>query len=247
MEIEQLKCSMDRYKINIEKEFRSLVPIYTLIMDILNFELMSIEPNLLKYLYDLIKERIDESSKELNKFLSKKKFNVIGSLIKENKEMTAIVCEVCMCELFNYYTICKSKLCKELKDKDSELIMCFNCLDHHCNVCANNKEIIAFYKYSYESLDRLLYRIEKVIGSHTDNIKLDFYEENFNNLQEDLCKINTYTQQMARIKLAYIEDNQLINEKINIYNNLKKFVSLTDNNKYDSISQFGKDTFFNII
>jgi hypothetical protein len=153
-----LNHSMDRYELNTEIKFKSLVPMQTLILDILNHEMYDLSKEYvqtcIKYLEKTINEAINKKS-EINKELQQKNLNI--SLVKEPDDSFGQNCDNCNIEIFNYWGHCE--ICSKETEK---YILCLNCFMIHLNKCKepNSPKNQLYFKYEEKDLIKFLQRVD---------------------------------------------------------------------------------------
>ncbi len=152
-----LKCSMDRYEINKIIKLRSLVPMLTLIMDLLNSEMFTLSIDFVKCCSDYLIPTVQES---INRFepLKEEFQNANGKynlgIFKEDEMYMVENCEVCLKEIFNIWAYCQ--ICSKAKE---QFIVCLDCFRNHLTKCYNPKLQFIFYKYETKDLLKFLERL----------------------------------------------------------------------------------------
>lgn len=222
------EIALDRFNINKTIPMRSLVPIFNLMIDILNFEMYYLDIDLVKFCYEKLKDIHYESSKELKNILNNPKYFKI-QLLKEESHL--VVCELCYEELFNFWSYADFSKKREKFDA----IMCSKCFEKEFNNFDLNSPITIGYKYEIDELDKLLRRVEKRISIEEKN-EVDWdYENEF---QPSLVKINSDTVFNCKIKMEFIQRNlkdiesgkltNFLNKKNKIFEKISPLVVMED-------------------
>jgi hypothetical protein len=219
------ETALDRFNINKKIPMRSLVPIYNLMIDILNFEMYYLDLNLVKLFYDKIRDIHLETINKFKKILNNQKYSNL-KLQKEDKDIHLVVCELCYDELFNFWSFADLTKGKESYDA----IMCSKCFEKEFNNFNKNSQISIGYKYDIEEIEKLLKRVERRIRiEEIGDIKY------LNEFQPSLIKINNDTIFNCKIKTEFIKrniDNQnmtfFLNKKNKIFEHISYKVILED-------------------
>ncbi len=195
-----LKLSMDRYNINKKIHFRSLVPMNTLILDILNHEMISLDYSYIETCKKYIIPTINESIKELNSIkdeLSAKDDKHKIALIQEPDEYLVQNCEECLNETFNCWGYCDA--CSK---KEQPKVLCVKCFKSHLKTCMKPQQQFYFYKYEEEALDYFKKRLE--FRSLYENGAVTL-EKEIKEIQSKLVKNTKDSQMINQKKLTKIE------------------------------------------
>lgn len=184
------KMAIERYKINKSINYRNIIPLYTLILDLVNNELNTLETPLLEFLLKYLEEGIQISRADYKKFneiknknslpqgrltnnsialnfneeeFLKKTSNVNSKFSKINyqKESDDIVVVDC--------SICEDELfnywafCEFCSSSNKEAILCINCFIKHVETCRHffqEKNYFFFHKYNDNDLNNLVANIK---------------------------------------------------------------------------------------
>ena len=145
------KTSFERNGINKGIDFKSLVPMHVLSLDLVNNELATLDFALVEFLKLQIESQANE---EKNNFLLSE-----IKKVQVNPYDNVINCETCYAELFMYYYKCEKCAKNRIKGKKDFCFFCFDCVNMHKERC--NGIIVAVKKFDEESLQALYENIEK--------------------------------------------------------------------------------------
>lgn len=152
---------MERYEINKEIKMRSLVPMHTLILDLLNHEMFELDVSVVEYCYGIIKRTIEETNlefKQLKTFIENDANSHVIVTRKEEDSYLVDVCENCLEEIFNAWVYCE--MCTE-KSKDTvQIIICIKCFYKHIKGGHPPNSMYCFYRYEEEDLEKFINRLE---------------------------------------------------------------------------------------
>jgi hypothetical protein len=153
---------MERYEINKSIKFKSLVPMLTLILDILNYEMLDLDFIFVDYCYNIIKQAITESLKgfkQLLEVVKENKNNKFVSVLKELDNYHVNTCEECLSEIFYSYVYCEH--CTEKNPRCGQIILCLKCFfKHNETVHHTSRSYYGFYKYDESELLKFISRLE---------------------------------------------------------------------------------------
>jgi len=211
----QFETALDRYKVNREIKMRSLVPLYTLMIDIMNFEMYYLDLELVKFCFYNLQELIRNSNIKNSKILMNPLYSHI-SIKKELESQNIVVCENCFDEIFNLWVYAE-KFVGARKEKH-DLIMCPVCFEKEFKYIDADYPFFISYKYETKDLKKLLERVNKRIdieeGKLLCNGELD------DEFQMSLVKINKDTIFNSKTKSEFIKKN-LNDEKLTVFSNKK--------------------------
>lgn len=195
---------------------RSLVPLFTLMVDLLNYEMYYLDICLVKYCYANLLEVFSSSEKSINNLLQNPLYANV-QIIKETDNENLVVCEICYDELFNYWAYGEKFLRKDKYDA----IMCLSCFEREFKSLDFKYRVFLAYKYSIHDLKKLFERVKKRIdieenNIETYNLKTDFenstedkiYYELEDEFQANLAKANKDTRFNNRLKAEFIDNNK---------------------------------------
>lgn len=156
------KKSFERNCINNGISFKNLVPMHVLAMDLLNFELDTLDIHLIELLRDNLLNKANEELEEYKTSLyPSPEINGYDNVIN---------CEICYKELLNYYYKCVKCIKIRLKGKKSYCFFCYPCAkDTHKYKCKG--KIAAVQKFGEADFKKLLDRVEaRCKGEDTGNV-----------------------------------------------------------------------------
>lgn len=211
----QFQTALERYKVNREIKMRSLVPLFTLMIDILNFEMYYLDINLVKYCLENLQEIFKLSNIQNSKILHSPLYSRIP-IYKELESQNAVVCENCFDEIFNFW-IYAEKFTGIKKDK-YDTLMCPACFEREFKYIDQTASLFIAYKYETQELKKLFSRIEKRIDIEEGNY--DSKGEIEDEFQVCLIKSNKDTRYNAKIKSEFLLKNKN-DENLTVFLNKK--------------------------
>ena len=144
--------SFERDWINKAIEFKSLVPMHVLAMDLLNSEVNTLDFGLVELLRDQIRYKNQEEMEICTN-------SALGPLQLNNSD-NVINCENCYAEMFRVYYKCNKCANKRLKGIDEKCFFCYECATKiHAAVCKS--KIAPVQKFSEKMFDMLEENIER--------------------------------------------------------------------------------------
>ena len=146
----QLSRICERWKVNSDIGFRSLIPTRTFFQDLLNHDFMKFDDKAFKFLLEQGREIVNYSNKEFSDFIKWPARKSRGIPLKNDdpKNNMILVCSSCYSEIFNLWGYCNFLV--------EDGIYCINCFKAHVLSCKRETTHIAFQKYSNENLKLLL-------------------------------------------------------------------------------------------
>jgi hypothetical protein len=156
--LHQFKAAFDRAALNVKINFRNLVPIHTLGLDLLNHESETLAPDLREYLGKKVQFIIEAEAESLTEI------NIKEDDLQVVTDELVISCENrgCYAELFWVYGKCCQ--CAEDKFSNAEIpaFFCIDCsIGHHAD---GEHEVTYLAKYTRNDLDALLERVNSGSG-----------------------------------------------------------------------------------
>lgn len=154
----QFEAAFDRFAVNLEINFRSLVPLHNLALDLLNFDMPSLPPDLILMLKAHVNIRFQTEAMQLRKAINK------GVPLVDTSE-NVVSCEHCYHEILYAYAKCWPCQVQRLKGiTEAPTFYCMNCFDNHkCGA-----ELIGFViKFVEGELNKLNVRIKEYLASGT--------------------------------------------------------------------------------
>jgi hypothetical protein len=125
----QFEAAFDRFAVNDSINFKSIVPLYNLGLDLLNFDLPNLSDELIKLLREQVNERFMMELRQLKKILK-------GQKPLTDSTENVVACESCHKEILYAYVKCWS--CHVLRLKNLRDVQAFHCLrchpKHDCGV-----------------------------------------------------------------------------------------------------------------
>ena len=148
-EVNQFRSSMEKYNLYQTLKLRSLVPKYTLMIDLLNFELYNLDLNLVEYCYNILEKEINLRKEEFSQCINMKKYK---SLPVDNApdNCNVVICEYCLNEIVYCWAMCLQ--CKEFFEKGYEINMCISYFKSH--KCLGKSKPYLFFKYYDHDMDK---------------------------------------------------------------------------------------------
>lgn len=219
-ELEMFQMAMDRYKINKQIKFRNIIPFYTLMLDLVNYEINTLPLNLLGFFYQELSDIINQEKNEYSEFISavsstkeKTKFSKI-SYEKEIDEVLVLNCDECNVELFNYWGFCQA-----CTTRNKEIVLCLKCFLNHIRTSKRRcyeleRNLFVFNKYDVKHLTLLLHNLELALKNSTNQNKIQ--KSTFGVIEELTKKTKIYNEFTLKknIKKVFGDNNDfgLINE-----------------------------------
>lgn len=224
-EAQQFKLAAARYKQNKQIQIKNIIPLYTLMLDLLNHELDSLDVDLVEFCRTELKELIDKTNADFESFqascLSLPDYNHI-EIFKEPENEQLIYCEECNDEIFNYWGRCQK--CKKKSNRN----LCIGCFKRHIKdfqVCNRPQNLCIFYKYSLEDLSIFLQRCRG---------KLENSSKAIEEIQQALIK-ESYTKeklfnQLLNLRASTLKIVDSFCKNISVYDKKRilRFVSNSD-------------------
>lgn len=135
------KNAFDRDKVNSKLLFRSLIPMKTLALDLMNYELGTLDRDLVEFLMGEIEAGFQKEEKQLN-----------GKNMHINQDHLILQCEYCYTELFWLYHVCSSCEKRRLEDDEQLCFFCKKCAETHVESCkdAHIRQFIKFAMQDYK-------------------------------------------------------------------------------------------------
>ncbi|CAG9333929.1 unnamed protein product [Blepharisma stoltei] len=154
--LKNFQLAFERYDINLKINYRNLVPMHILALDLLNHEMSTLPADLVEFLYQKINEAYIEDKKSLEKL---PKAN-----ISLNQVDNALCCESCYVELFWIYYRCSKCYKNRLKNRsDQECVFCKTCAyKNHKPKCKSTIEVIQ--KFTSDDFKRFQERVQNVLN-----------------------------------------------------------------------------------
>ena len=222
-----IKCSMDRYEINKTIKLRSLVPMMTLLMDMLNSEMFKLNYDYVKYCSEYLIPRVQES---IDRFEPLKeefqnpsgKYNL--GIFKEDELYMVENCEICLKEIFHVWAYCQ--ICSKTKE---QFIACLDCFRSHLTKCYNPKLQFIFYKYETKHLVKFLERLNFRLKFHNEIEAKDLSEPQ-KELQKTTNDVKSITEKM---KFKILQSEDLV--KLHMFQNFFYLYKHLDGNEISSL------------
>lgn len=130
------KNAFERDKINSKLLFRSLIPIKTLALDLMNYELATLDKDLVEFLMSEIDSAYQKECKQL-----------IDKDTEINQDHLVLQCEYCYTELFWMYHVCQSCERRRVDDDEQLCFFCNNCAEGHQEACTD-PQIVQICKFA---------------------------------------------------------------------------------------------------
>jgi hypothetical protein len=197
-ELNQFTCGISRRDLNRKFNMRSLVPMFTLFLDMMNFELYNIDHELMLEGYTFLKRDIKRSCEEL-KDIKNNKFYKDIPISLEPTNSKAIICEVCLEEIINAWALCYG--CPSPEDGSIfDNVLCLHCFRNHYTQCLNkNIDIVIYYRYEDDALEYFLKRCERKLSTQK--------EEGDEKVQYELIKKTYETELIFQKKAQWMKLN----------------------------------------
>ena len=170
--LNQLKWMDSRWKINLEINFRNLIPAQTCWLDIINLGFKNLDNECWSWLFKQMKTILRKNEDEFDEFYKwndKKKHGIVLNKDDPNNNMI-LVCSNCFHEIFNFWGYCES-----LREDG---IFCWKCFKIHVDSskkhnadCLASRHI-AWRKYHREDL-KLLMDIARNLEDFVDRKNYD--------------------------------------------------------------------------
>jgi len=200
----QFQTALERYKVNREIKMRSLVPLFTLMIDILNFEMYYLDIELIKFCDESLQEFFRLSNIQYSKLLSNPLYSRIP-ILKELEAQNVVVCENCFDEIFNFW-IYAEKFTGIKRDK-YDTILCPACFEKEFKYIDQSFSVFISYKYETQDLKKLFERVKKRVDIELGNEPFGGGEIE-DELQISLAKFNKDTRFNAKIKADFIQQHK---------------------------------------
>jgi hypothetical protein len=194
-DLAQLKCCHERYKLNKSLGQRNLVPLITLFIDLINFELNNLDLKIVEFIYEILRTEFDTTEEEYGKL--KDEWAKQFTRVKEMSHQNALVCDYCFKETFQYWGLCTG--CDDGKNQGYNLTCCVNCFPTHFSRCKNNSFIL-YYKYEKPDIRILFERIEARLNTE------GLLEDDL--VQFELTKPIDEFRNSIRFKIEYLKDKE---------------------------------------
>lgn len=146
--MENFVRGFNRDKLNEELKFQSIVPMYTLALDLINNTVNQLNEKLKDYLMQKVFEKFNKE----NEILYRKRIKKV-----RNKEDNVLHCENCKTEILRVYFRCEKCYIRRIKNlsETDVLTECFYCMlckaSHRCK----NSRLIIVEKFTVEDLEKL--------------------------------------------------------------------------------------------
>jgi hypothetical protein len=188
--LNNFRSAFERNFINRAISYKSLVPMHTLAMDLVNYELETLDLGLVEFLVEQVAFINAEELQEFN-----------GLRYKEaelNRTDNVINCEICYQELFRFYYRCEKCVKMRLVGKDDLCFFCYSCATReHKRSCRG--KIKAVQKFNCEDIVRIMERVSKKMrgedcGGVVEELKCP-YDKN----EEEEVYISSFSGRMKPI------------------------------------------------
>lgn len=141
-----------RLKINTEIGFKSIIPVKTLVFELIKQEFSRLDKGFLAFCI-----------KKLKKFAQKKESRLFE---KEPFGSKVFFCDICSKETFDYWVYCEDKG-----------FFCVECGNKHEKSCKNKNLMVFYEKNGYENLIKFIENIEEFIKSGISKIETEKKEK----------------------------------------------------------------------
>ena len=229
-EYELFRLTIEKYKYNFSMNINNNFPLYSLILNILNNDLMLLDFNLLDLLFNELFEfyEIEKSifTNLIQHISNKNQFSNIKT--EYSKSIVYFTqCSFCFKEIINYCGQCLR--CFNYLEK----IFCVGCMSKHIvnnNYCYESENIIIYNKYRQAAFNTLQEKCEnKLDGKPIDNDVI----QDFNIEDIDLNKYIT----------GNLSDNELNNSKDSFNNKTNSYLNEKINNLDNFDQNYKQDLF----
>ena len=174
--------SFERDFINRAIQYKSLVPMYLLGLDLLNNEMNTLDIGLIEYL----KEAILSKEKEENDLFVDSKYKNI----ELNNEDNVIHCESCYLETFRLYYKCKKCVENRFAGGNKVCFFCYFCAGLHSKECSGT--VVAAQKFMRKDLKGLLKHIKKRCNGCVLGMKIEALNYPFDKNTEENTYVSPY-------------------------------------------------------